>query len=284
MTTERKFSALVLVLAAAASFPWVWNQIILGSGFNRPGASDMPVQSSDYSQFKHENPQHARLPCLLCHRRETNSSQPSLPGKSNHAPCSGCHAQQFSDSSSQLCAICHTNSQTGAMKTFPSLKSFNVKFDHARHLSGGTKCASCHRPNRAGIALSIPAGPSGHTICFRCHTPDAKPNESNLRNLGSCSTCHELGHHVWSTERASAFRLSFSHRSHDTSENLICSACHRVMSGQPIGRQVTSPVALNHHAPARALSCMTCHNGKRAFGGDDFSVCTRCHKGSSWRF
>jgi hypothetical protein len=29
---------------------------------------------------------------------------------------------------------------------------------------------------------------------------------------------------------------------------------------------------------------MSCHNGKRAFGGDDFSVCNRCHKGSAWHF
>jgi hypothetical protein len=29
---------------------------------------------------------------------------------------------------------------------------------------------------------------------------------------------------------------------------------------------------------------MTCHDGKRAFGGDDFSVCARCHTGDRWRF
>jgi hypothetical protein len=29
---------------------------------------------------------------------------------------------------------------------------------------------------------------------------------------------------------------------------------------------------------------MTCHDGKRAFGGDDFSVCKRCHSGTAWRF
>jgi hypothetical protein len=29
---------------------------------------------------------------------------------------------------------------------------------------------------------------------------------------------------------------------------------------------------------------MTCHNGKRAFGGDDFSACKRCHTGAAWRF
>jgi hypothetical protein len=29
---------------------------------------------------------------------------------------------------------------------------------------------------------------------------------------------------------------------------------------------------------------MSCHNGKRAFGGDDFTVCVRCHKGNNWHF
>lgn len=270
-----------------ASFAWVLNQAVVGSKLNRDdemvGRAYPPFESQDYSQFKHDNPQHARLPCLLCHRRENNSERPTLPGKSNHAPCTGCHAQQFNDSSSPICAICHTNSQAGTLRTFPPLKSFNAKFDHARHLSVGTTCATCHRPNRRGIALSIPAGLNAHSMCFACHTPDAK-SDSNNRNLSSCGTCHELGPHVWTSERSNAFRLGFSHRNHGASQKLSCGACHRVTSGSPIGRQVASPVALNHHAPARAVSCMTCHNGKRAFGGDDFSVCTRCHKGSAWRF
>jgi hypothetical protein len=29
---------------------------------------------------------------------------------------------------------------------------------------------------------------------------------------------------------------------------------------------------------------MSCHDGKRAFGGDDFSACKRCHTGTAWRF
>jgi hypothetical protein len=65
---------------------------------------------------------------------------------------------------------------------------------------------------------------------------------------------------------------------------LACGDCHRVRPGLPGGRQVTAPVALNHHAPARASSCASCHNGKRTFGGDDFSACKRCHSGSAWRF
>src|ERR1051326_170043 len=52
----------------------------------------------------------------------------------------------------------------------------------------------------------------------------------------------------------------------------------------PVTRQVSAPSPLNHHASMRAFSCASCHNGKRAFGGDDFSVCKRCHKGSAWHF
>ena len=33
-------------------------------------------QERDYSKFKHDNSNHSRLPCLLCHRRETNAARP----------------------------------------------------------------------------------------------------------------------------------------------------------------------------------------------------------------
>jgi c(7)-type cytochrome triheme protein len=235
----------------------------------------------DFSKFKHQNPQHARLPCLLCHRRENNSARPTLPGRSGHAPCAGCHAQQFNGSSGPICSICHTNIQAGTVKPFPQLRSFNVKFDHARHSAAGAGCATCHRQNRGGVALSIPAGLSAHTVCFSCHTPQA---QSNGRNISSCSTCHELGRLARTSERAAAFRVGFSHAKHDASENLRCADCHRVRAGLPMGRQVMSPVALNHHAPERTASCGTCHNGKKAFGGDDFSTCTRCHTRTAWHF
>src|SRR4051794_5612974 len=55
----------------------------------------------DFSNFSHTQT-HGALPCLLCHRRESSSPRPSLPG---HTPCAGCHAQRFSDSRSPLCTI-----------------------------------------------------------------------------------------------------------------------------------------------------------------------------------
>src|SRR4051794_23952674 len=47
------------------------------------------AQGGDFSKFSHTQT-HSALPCLLCHRRESNAPRPSLPG---HTPCAGCHAQ-----------------------------------------------------------------------------------------------------------------------------------------------------------------------------------------------
>src|SRR5262249_26332485 len=58
---------------------------------------------ADYSKFQHTSSYHARLPCLLCHRRESNSPKPEIPGATNHLPCAGCHAKQFADSSNAVC-------------------------------------------------------------------------------------------------------------------------------------------------------------------------------------
>lgn len=241
-----------------------------------------PIQVSsqgsgaDFSKFKHNNPNHSRLPCLLCHRRETNEPRPIMPGAANHAPCAGCHAKEFANSSHQICTICHTDAQAGTVKPFPRLASFGMRFDHGRHQN--TACASCHRPLRGGVAQSIPAGFNAHTNCFACHTPRA---QSNGRDISSCGTCHKLGPTARASTSARAFRVGFSHAKHDRSEGLSCKECHRV---QASAGGMSAPQPLNHHANPRAFSCMSCHNGKRAFGGDDFSVCQRCHTGTLWRF
>jgi len=247
----------------------------------RPKMFAAAFVETDYSQFKHDNSQHARLPCLLCHRRENNSAQPTLPGKAAHAPCTGCHQQQFANAGSPICTICHTDVQSGKVKEFPPLRSFDVRFDHAKHNAAGAACATCHRRNRGGVGLSIPSRVNAHVTCYSCHTPNA---QANGRNISSCSTCHQLGRFVRTSEQARAYRVGFSHSNHDASEKLNCVACHKVRAGLAQGRQVSAPLPLNHHAPAGASSCATCHNGRRAFGGDDFSVCKRCHEGSAWRF
>lgn len=243
--------------------------------------NETQAQPGDYSRFIHGSPHHARLPCLLCHRRETNAARPAMPG-SGHLPCAGCHTQQFAQTDNPMCGICHTDPRSGALKAFPRMRSFRVNFDHSRHMRmAGISCATCHRPIRAGVALSIPAGFSAHTTCYRCHTPRAR---SGGRDISSCGTCHTLGRYSRTPVSRRAFSMSFSHRNHSAGQKLNCNHCHTLRPGQPQRRQVTSPEASQHRASGRTQSCITCHNGARAFGGDDFSVCTRCHTGKTWQF
>jgi c(7)-type cytochrome triheme protein len=246
-----------------------------------PQAQMQFPEGLDYSKFEHSSRNHSRLPCLLCHRRDSNAAVPARPGASQHLPCAGCHAQQFSNTESPICTICHTDVKSGALKPFPSrLISFRMKFDHARHTSmGNVSCNTCHRAARGGVAMTIPADFSAHTTCFRCHTPRA---QANGRDISSCGTCHQLGGYSRTPQNMPAFRVGFSHARHDPKTN--CNDCHQVRAGQPQRRQVTTPEPLNHHATGRGQSCMTCHDGKRAFGDDDFTVCKRCHTGPAWRF
>ena len=238
------------------------------------------AQAGDWSKFPHSNPMHSRLPCLLCHRRENTATQPAMPGGNQHTPCTGCHAKQFADSSNPVCTICHSDVKSGAVKAFPRLKSFRVNFDHASHIAmGSVSCGTCHRPARGGMALSIPTGFSAHAVCNRCHSAQA---QSDGRDISSCGTCHSLGSYSRTPVTAAAFRMGFSHARHD--EGLACKTCHSIRPGQPQRSQVSAPQAANHHASGRGMSCATCHNGTRAFGGDDFSSCKRCHAGTTWRF
>lgn len=230
-------------------------------------------QDKDYSRFTHSNQLHSRLPCLLCHRRDDNSARIGFPGKSGHLPCAGCHALQFSDNTSPICTICHTS--TG-MKKFPGLRSFGFRFDHSRHAR--VNCSTCHKSQGRGVARSIPSGPSAHLTCFQCHT--ARSSGS----MSSCSTCHQPGRLDRTSEWAVAFRKSFSHAKHLTARSMNCATCHTLRPGAARGRQMSTPLTSMHFAPQNSLSCGGCHNGKRAFGPDDFANCKRCHNPRTFKF
>lgn len=277
--TKQKLFATLLFLCLCSGAHFMVSELGVHAATERSESANETEAAIDFSKFKHDNTNHARLPCLLCHRRETNAARPTRPGSAQHTPCTGCHAQEFKNSGSPVCEICHADVQAGTMKPFPRLISFGTRFDHARHVSmRQVSCATCHQPARGGVAIGIPSGLAAHTTCFGCHAPRA---ESGGRDISSCGTCHQLGRTTMASQRAVAFRLGFSHARHDRDDGLNCNSCHRIRSGRD---QVSAPQPLNHHASAKAFSCMSCHNGKRAFGGDDFSVCKRCHSGSAWRF
>lgn len=232
----------------------------------------------DFSRFAHTNASHQRLPCLLCHRRETSSPRPVRSVQ--HTPCAGCHAQQFQAKSGPICSICHTNveSKPHDLKPFPSLKSFNMTFAHAKHRN--VACASCHKAANRGIALSIPAGAAAHTACYQCHTPRA---QANGRDISSCSTCHKPGSHTRLSASSKAFKASFSHEDHRR-KDVNCIECHKITSLAARSSQVSSPLPTEHPASKSSQSCETCHNDQRAFGTASFSSCKRCHTGPTFRF
>jgi len=241
-------------------------------------------QEGGTTKFSHSIQRHAELACDSCHRREDNSARPRLPG---HKACYDCHVQQFLANTGALCANCHTNLEgpNPPVKAFPGLASFNMRFDHARHMTGGGRpeqgCASCHRPARRGVALTIPAGPSAHDNCYSCHTPGAR---GAAGDISTCATCHAQGGYRRTPTGSRAYAVSFSHAQHGPRQGLRCDECHRVLAGAGQGRQVTAPRPTQHFGSGRAQNCMTCHNNRRAFGGDDFNDCKRCHKGQTFRF
>ena len=245
---------------------------------NTTNASVIPVidPNADFSKFQHSNSEHARFPCALCHERKDNSATPKLVG---HMPCAGCHTAQFADNKNAICTICHTDAEAGTVKSFPALKSFDARFDHAKH-QRQTNCAICHKPTANGIAMTIPSGLNAHSSCFQCHSPEAKSGE---QDIASCNTCHQPGKFGGRTSEWSRVyeTTPFSHAGH----RLDCASCHTVKSGAARGNQVsTTLVAAMHFPPKNTQSCASCHNNKRAFGGDDFSDCRRCHRGGNFKF
>jgi len=188
-----------------------------------------------------------------------------------------------------MCSICHTSvsSVPPPLKAFPEQfkESFNMKFDHAQHMTGAARpkngCTSCHASSlRRGVALSIPMGLSAHTGCYTCHIPGS---QSNGRDLASCGVCHAQKSYARTPTDAAAFHFAFSHAQHGTRQRLGCADCHNYSAGLPQRRQVSSTRPLEHF-PTGNNTCATCHNGRRSFGGDlDFKACRRCHTGQTFR-
>jgi c(7)-type cytochrome triheme protein len=242
--------------------------------------------SQDYSKFLHSSAKHASIGCNECHRRVDNSVRPTFPG---HKACTGCHLTQFTTASIPMCSICHqdVNGNDPPRKPFPDKfkESFNVKFDHAQHMTGAARpksgCVGCHSSSlRRGAALTIPLGLNAHAGCYTCHTPNA---QANGRDIASCGVCHEQKGYSRTSTDSIAYRVGFSHAQHSARQRLNCSTCHNYTAGLPQKRQVSSSRP-QEHFPAGNNTCATCHNGRRSFGGDlNFKDCRRCHAGSSFR-
>lgn len=228
------------------------------------------ISDKDYSKFSHSVPEHFETNCDSCHKREGSSLALNYSG---HDSCISCHLNEFTNPKSGICAVCHDDLKVvpATMKTFPTRfrEGFNMKFDHAAHLSE-TGCASCHQPQ--GAAQTIPSGINSHSQCFACHTSES--------NIGSCNYCHDLAPYQRTSASRTIFKAVFRHSDHQRSVG--CTDCHTVKRGEPQSRQVAAPVAVQHFGAGGSISCRSCHNDRRAFGENDFANCKRCHGGSGF--
>jgi c(7)-type cytochrome triheme protein len=227
-----------------------------------------------FKTFSHKVPEHKKFACDTCHQREGRSAQIELAG---HESCIGCHLNQFIARDDQLmCTICHDNlkSDPPTQRAFPTrfAEGFNMKFDHAAHTRGAGQpregCAACHKPS--GPGQTIPVGIQTHSTCYACHTAESK--------IGTCNVCHQMAPYTRTLQSQYSFKAIFTHGDHRA---VGCDECHKVVPGAPNARQVTHISILEHRA-APTNTCLQCHNGKRAFTGNDpFNVgsCVRCHKG-----
>lgn len=270
--------ALVCVALAVFAASCLQQQRISPTITSSETPEPVPVRVSDktFSEFSHSIREHQQFECAQCHRREGASLELKFAA---HESCVGCHLNEFTAEQPAMCAICHKDLRQvpPTMNEFPHrfVEGFNMKFDHAVHSRGEARppegCAACHET--AGAGKTIPVGFQAHANCYTCHTPESK--------VGSCSVCHELASYNRTPQSRYVFRAVFTHRDHTA---VGCDDCHSVVAGVPTGRQVTNIAAQQHNVPA-ANNCAMCHNGSRAFSGNDplnMASCARCHKGSGF--
>jgi c(7)-type cytochrome triheme protein len=236
------------------------------------------LSEKKFEAFSHKIKEHQQFQCTTCHQREGRSLDMDYAG---HESCVGCHLNQFvdkelMDKSKTMCAICHA-AKIPDMNKFPTRfkEGWNMKFDHADHDNGAGRppegCASCHRSS--GPGKTILSGFDSHANCYTCHTADSKIGSS-------CSTCHELAPYNRTLQSEYNFRYIFRHDDHGPAQGVRCDECHKITAGAPTGRQVSN-IAIRQHLTPPGSNCAQCHNGRRAFTGNNpFNVasCALCHK------
>ncbi|MBP7416327.1 MAG: hypothetical protein KA831_06715, partial [Pyrinomonadaceae bacterium] len=103
VTGRKRRAEAAVLLAVCLVFGYMFYVFQGSAAANELTPETLPESQPNYSKFNHNEPQHTRLPCLLCHQRNDNSPTPK---RSGHMPCAGCHVQQFADNTSPLCTIC----------------------------------------------------------------------------------------------------------------------------------------------------------------------------------
>lgn len=271
-------AALVIFAASCLQQARKSNLTITATNTNLRASERISDTDKTYGAFSHSVPEHNEVNCDSCHQRDSEGTKLAFPG---HDSCVTCHMTEFTNTKSGICASCHSDIQAvpATMKQFPTrfVEGFNMKFDHAAHMTGDGRppdgCASCHLP--AGASQSIPSGVTAHSTCYTCHTPES--------TIGSCNICHTIAPYTRTPATSNVMKAVFHHSDHTPRQGVNCAECHNVRASSIQSRQVSSPSAVEHVLNGKGISCRTCHNDRRAFGDSNFSNCAKCHAGPGFK-
>ncbi|HNB69600.1 MAG TPA: cytochrome c3 family protein [Acidobacteriota bacterium] len=230
--------------------------------------------------------------CTICHQNLDTIDAPlvSFPARKSYNTFFDVQQHQnhvnysFPDKPNEkvACAFCHPSQDKGVKVGFPGYPE--RKFDGALVTLV-----------KNGVGVAFPA----HPECYACHTeqggkvtPGAHTVQPGALGPGNCAACHPTlidpkanppqplppGAQLLLTKISSpAYRYKFSHRDHEV-KGMKCIECHNINSSYNTS-EVPQPKAKAHLAKKSVAGqgCFSCHNGKRAFGDEDFNSCERCH-------
>jgi c(7)-type cytochrome triheme protein len=258
--------------------------LVLSSGIRKGEAAGWPVYSAGFSakplfsnfpdNTKFDHAKHNQIKCDQCHVRRADAIKPVLPG---HRACIGCHIKEFTSTQFAICSNCHEGIKAIQPKLleFPERQTFGTEFSHKTHatyVSGEKRadCSSCHEV--AGPRATFPA----HRECYVCHKAPDQVKVGEKVGGASCSVCHTpTGDKKPPSAMSRAYNYRFTHQVHAQREGINCTECHKVLG--EAATQVSLP-QLKEHRGAGFQACGSCHNGRRAFGGElANNACARCH-------
>jgi c(7)-type cytochrome triheme protein len=239
-------------------------------------AIETSVESSsapqDNAKFNHSK--HNQLKCDQCHVRKADAVKPVMPG---HPACISCHIKEFTSPEFAICANCHQGitAVRPPVRDFPERQTFGLEFSHKTHATYVTgdkraDCSSCHTV--AGARTTFPA----HRECYVCHKAPEQVKAGERVGGASCGECHTTsGDKKPPSAMSKAYNYRFTHQVHSQRAGISCGECHKVLGES--ATQVSLP-QLKEHRGVGFQACGSCHNGRRAFGGElANSSCARCH-------
>ena len=147
------------------------------------------------SPFSHTRAEHQTKTkdCAFCHQRLDNSVTPVFPG---HSACIECHSKDFTNTSSQMCVVCHKSpvDAQGTRISFPAkMSEFGVKgFSHKQHMDSKKMAGETDPPSINDMITTGQAGSLLGEALYRMADRLLRQTGELLAALVDSNSCRSL--------------------------------------------------------------------------------------------